>query len=444
MKKTRFVSLIAILALIIGMIVPIAQAQDEVTVTLSRFFGACEDQLPEDPTDVAAAVGECPIISTLINNFNAENEGEIFIDVQGTEWGSYYDQLNATFAGGNAPDIAVMHRTRLLDYQARNLVMPLGDIFATAGVDVSEFADTAEDAITIDGEPYALPFDLHTLLWHVNVDIMAEAGLVDEAGNVMLPSSPEELLEHAAMVKEATGVDYIAMDATQFPLGVRAVFALIWQQGGDLLNEDGTAAAINSDEGRTALETMNSLFANDYANDTYDYATSEAAFLNGESAILINGTWVVDFYTAQAADEEVALSNYVVSDFPTLFDTGATWSDTHMWAVTNAAAGDDAKLAAIGSFLAYLNDNNVEWARTGHVSIRETVLESDGYQSLPHRDEYVGTAEIARAFPRVLGYQRLEDILQEEFQAVWVTGKSIDDALADAESRMAGIIAANQ
>lgn len=444
MKKTRFVSLLAVMALVFGMIVPVATAQDEVNISLSRFFGACEDQLPDDPTDVEAAVGECPIIATLINSFNAQHEGEIFIDVQGTEWGSYYDQLNATFAGGNAPDIAVMHRTRLLDYQARDLIVPLGEVFADAGIEVSDFADTAEEAITIDGTPYALPFDLHTLLWHINVDLMAEAGLVDDDGNVILPSSPEELLEHAAMVEEATGADYIAMDATQFPLGVRAVFALIWQQGGDLLNEDASAAAINGEEGRIALETMNSWFANGYADATYDYATSQEAFLNGEAAILINGTWVVDFYSDQAADEDVALSNYVVSDFPTLFDTGATWSDTHMWAVTSTAAGDEAKLDAIGTFFAFLNDNNVEWARTGHVSIRESVLESEEYQNLPHRDEYVGTADIARAFPRVLGYQRLEDILQEEFQAVWITGKSVEDALADAENRMAGIIATNQ
>lgn len=431
----RFISLTLVVAFVLSFAVASIQAQDGVTLTLSRFFGACEEEYGEF-TDIEAASGECGIITTLINNFNATNEEGITIQVQGTEWGSYYDQLNATFAGGDAPDIAVMHRTRLLDYAARNLVLPIGDALEAGGVDVADFAGPALDAVSVDGQVYGLPFDLHTLLWHINADIMAEAGLVDDDGNVILPSSPEELLEHAAMVKEATGADYVAMDASQFPLGVRAVFAMIWQQGGDLLNEDRSAANINNEIGMNALSTMNSLFAEGYANGTYDYATSQDAFLNGEAAILINGTWVVDFYTEQAADEEVPLSNYVVSDFATIFDQPATWSDSHMWAITNAVEGDQAKLDAAITFLNFLNDHNIDWARTGHVSVRESVLQSEAYQNLPHRDEYVNTAQISFAFPQIMRYQNIEDILAEEFQAVWLVDKSVENALADAEQRI--------
>lgn len=431
----RIVSIVLVTVLMMALGSMTIQAQDGVTLTLSRFFGACEDDYG-DFTDIEAASGECGIITTLINNFNATNEDGITIEVQGVEWGSYYDQLNATFAGGDAPDIAVMHRTRLLDYAARQLVVPLGDAFAEGGIDVADFAGPALQAVSVDDMVYGLPFDLHTLLWHVNADLLAEAGLIDEDGNIMLPSSPEELLEHAAMVKEATGADYVAMDATQFPLGVRAVFAMVWQQEGDLLNEDRSAADINSDAGTSALEVMNSLFNGGYANSSFDYATSQDAFLNGEAAILINGTWVVDFYTEQAADEEVALANYVVSDFPTIFDQPATWSDTHMWAVTRNVEGDADKLAAAVTFLSFLNDHNVDWARTGHVAVRESVLQSEAYQNLPHRDEYVNTAHIAFAFPQILSYQSIEDILAEEFQATWIVDKTIEDALSDAEQRI--------
>ncbi|TVR19176.1 MAG: extracellular solute-binding protein [Anaerolineaceae bacterium] len=435
---SKLVSLMLVMVMAFGGFA--IQAQEEgVTLNLSRFFGVCDDEYGGF-TDIEAASGECGIVTTLINNFNATNDAGITVVVQGTEWGAYYDQLNATFAGGNAPDIAVMHRTRLIDYTSRNLVIPVGEAFEMAGIDVTDFPQPALDAVSVDGEVFGLPFDLHTLLWHVNADIMAEAGLVDEDGTPIMPGSPEELLEHAAMVQEATGMDYIAMDATQFPLGVRAVFAMIWQQGGDLLNEDRTAADINNEVGLNALNTMNSLFEGGFANATYDYASSQEAFINGETAILINGTWVVDFYTEQAEDESATLTNYVVSDFPTLFDQPATWSDTHMWAVTNAVQDDPAKLEAAMTFLSFINDNNIHWARTGHVAVRNSVLESEEYQSLPRRDEYVGTADIAFAFPQVLRYQTMEDILAEEFQAVWLTGKSPEDALASAESRINDIL----
>lgn len=438
LSKLFVLTLITVLITSLGM-TSVVQAQDGVTLNLSRFFGVCDDEYG-DFTDIEAASGECGIVTTLINNFNATNEAGITINVQGTEWGSYYDQLNATFAGGNAPDIAVMHRTRLIDYTSRRLVVPLGEAMAAAGIDTADFADSALDAVTVDSEVYGLPFDLHTLLWHVNLDLLAEAGLVDDDGNPILPSSPEELMEHAAMVQEATGKEYIAMDATQFPFGPRAGFALIWQQGGDLLNEDRTAANINNETGLNALNTLNDLFSNGYANSTYDYATAQEAFINGDAAILINGTWVVDFYTEEAANPDTGLENYYVSDFPALFGQAATWSDSHMWAVTNSVANDPAKLEAAMVFFDFLNDNNIHWARTGHVSVRNSVLESDAYQALPHRDEYVGTAEIAFAFPQVLRYQTIEDILAEEFQAVWILGKSPADALADAESRINDVI----
>jgi len=432
MTNFRKLWIIGALTLLIASLALGATAQDATELSLSRFFGACEEEFGS-MTVLEEASGECGIITVMINAFN-DQSNTVQINVQGTEWGSYYDQLNAAFAGGNPPDMAVMHRTRLIDYVDRELVLPIGDEMEAAGISLDDFAGPALDAVTVDGEVYGLPFDLHTLLWHVNVDVLAEAGLVDDGGNPILPSSPEELLEHAAMVKEATGKDYIAMDATQFPLGVRAVFAMIWQQDGDLLTDDASAAAINNEVGLSALSTMASLFEGEYANATYDYATSEQAFLDGDAAILINGTWVVDAYTASAEDSEVPLANYQVADFPSIFGGDATWSDTHMWAVTSGI--DEEELDDAMEFLAFLNENNYHWSRTGHVSVRESVLESEQYQELPHRDEYTGTAQIARAFPRVLGYNELETILQEEFQAVWITGKSPEQALADAEQRI--------
>ena len=109
----------------------------------------------------------------------------------------------------------------------------------------------------------------------------------------------------------------------------------------------------------------------------------------------MNGTWVVDFYTAEAAKEEVGLNNYYVADFPTLFETGATWADSHMWAIPSTLDGDK-KTAAL-KVLAFINDHNIDWARTGHMAVRTSVVESDAYTSLPHRDEYTGTAAIAWA-----------------------------------------------
>jgi len=258
---------------------------------------------------------------------------------------------------------------------------------------------------------------------------MAEAGLV-ENGKPVLPSTPEELIAHAQQLKDATGKDYLAADFAQFPLGVRTVLALLWQQNGNIFTDDGTAT-INTNEAKNAVTAITQLFDAGLANPQLNYADSQQAFLNGESAILVNGTWVVDFYTAEAAKEEVGLDNYYVADFPTLFDTGATWADSHMWAIPSTVDGEQ-KMAAL-KVLAFINDHNIDWARTGHMAVRTSVVESEAYTSLPHRDEYAGTAAIAKDTPPSERYGAIQDVLNRELQAIWLTGKDVETALADAE-----------
>ena len=393
-------------------------------VTLGRFFGACEDA----GTDTTTSAGEACIIQSIINAADAELDG-ISINTLPTDWGNYYDQIKAAYAGGTPPDVHVMHRHRIPEFAGLGALAEISGDLEAAGIDPNDWSPAALDAVSFNGGIYGVPMDFHANLWHVNMDVMAEAGLV-ENGQPVLPSSPEELLADAQQVKDATGKDYLAADFAQFPIGVRLVLALMWQQNANIFTEDGTAT-INTEAGKNAVTTITQLFDAGLANPQLNYADSQQAFLNGEAAILVNGTWVVDFYTAQAADPDVGLANYYVADFPTLFETGATWADSHMWAIPSTLEGDD-KMAAL-KVLAFINDHNIDWARTGHMAVRTSVVESDAYTSLPHRDEYTGTAAIAKDTPPSERYGAIQDVLNRELQAIWLTGKSVEDALDDAE-----------
>lgn len=411
------------------------QAQNAVTITFYRFFGGCSDEYA-GITDLAQANGECGIIQVLTNKFNAENELGITVETQNIDWFTYYDQLSSTLAGGNPPDIAVMHRLALYDYASRGLVMPLGDAFANVGIDVNDFTANALDAASYDGTVYATPWDVHALLWHINVDLMAEAGLVDENGAPILPSSPEELLAHAQQVKDATGKRYMSMAGVDDPMVVRFFEALVWQQGSDVFDEEGTKAMFNTEAGREALDLLLAIYENGHAAKDANYSVSEQDFLNGEAAIMINGTWVVDSYNAQAANPDAPLKNYVVRDFPTLYAVPATWSDSHMWVMPVQPNPNPAKQEAALQFLKFLYDNNFAWARTGHMPIRSSVLASAEYDALPHRAEYVQTALIARAVPPAPNQRGNMDVIAEELQSTWLTGKDPQVALEDIDFRV--------
>ncbi|MHA7875274.1 extracellular solute-binding protein [Roseivivax sp.] len=396
-------------------------------VTLGRFFGACEDA----GTDTKASVGEACIIQSIINAASAEIEG-VSIETLPTDWGNYYDQIKAAYAGGTPPDVHVMHRHRIPEFAGIGALAELSGDLEAAGIDPADWSEAARAAVTHDGGIYGVPMDIHANLWHVNMDIMAEAGLVED-GKPVLPSSPEELIAHAEQVKEATGKSYLAADFAQFPLGVRMVLALLWQQGDNIFTEDGTAT-LDTEAARRAVETVTQLFDAGHADPRLNYADSQQSFLNGEAAVLVNGTWVVDFYDAEAAKEETGLDSYYVADFPTLFSEGATWADSHMWAIPAPLKANDAETyQAALKVLAFINDHNIDWARTGHMAVRNSVVDSAEYAELPHRGEYAGTAAIATDTPPSERYGAIQDVLNREFQAIWLTGKPVGDALADAE-----------
>lgn len=399
-----------------------ASAQD---VTLGRFFGACEDA----GTDTKASVGEACIIQSIINAASAEIDG-VTVTTLPTDWGNYYDQIKASYAGGTAPDIHVLHRSSLAEFAGLGALADLSDDLAAAGIDTADWAPAALSAVSSDGGIYAVPMDFHANLWHVNMDLMEKAGLVAE-GKPILPTSPEELLAQAQQFKDATGQNYLAADFAQFPIGVRVVLALMWQQNANIF--DGDNATIDSDAAKNAVQAITQLFGADLADPQLNYADSQQAFLNGEAGILVNGTWVVDFYTDEATKPEVGLKSYYVADFPTLFADGATWADSHMWAIpASLKANDPAKYAAALKVLAFINDHNIDWARTGHMSVRNSVLNSEEYTNLPHRSEYAGTAAIARDTPPSARYGAIQDVLNRELQAIWLTDKDVNAALADA------------
>ena len=401
-----------------------ASAAPAQEVTLARFFGACEDA----GTDTTTSVGEPCIIQSIINAASAEIDG-VTVNTLPTDWGNYYDQIKAAFAGGKPPDVFVMHRHRIPEFAGLGALAEISGDLDAAGIDPADWSENALEAVSYEGGIYGVPMDFHANLWHVNMDLMAEAGLVAD-GAPILPSSPDELMEHAQMVKDATGQGYLAADFAQFPIGVRLVLALMWQQDANIFSEDGTAT-IDTAAGANAVGAITQLFDAGLANPQLNYADSQQAVLNGEAAVLVNGTWVVDFYESEAAKEEVGLDSYYAADFPTLFDTGATWADSHMWALPATINGETRD--ATMQVPAFINDHNVDWARTGHMAVRTSVVESEAYRPLPHRDEYAGTVSIAKDTPPSERYGAIQDVLNRELQAIWLTDKPVEAALSDAE-----------
>ncbi|TGV12637.1 extracellular solute-binding protein, partial [Mesorhizobium sp. M4B.F.Ca.ET.143.01.1.1] len=87
---------------------------------------------------------------------------------------------------------------------------------------------------TKDGKIYGLPIDSWTMLYHINMDLFKQAGLVNADGTPILPKSPEELLAQAEQFKQKTGKPYFVQNlANETALFTRNLYTYLFQQDSD-------------------------------------------------------------------------------------------------------------------------------------------------------------------------------------------------------------------
>lgn len=426
MTKFRF---LLVMAVLLGLFVVPVAGQDAVEITFMRFFGECSDEFGEN-IDLDAAYGECGIIASLANAYNASQD-EVIVNTVVVDWPGV-TELNANLAAGTAPDIMVLHGHRIPNYASRGLLTPLGDALTTAGIDPADFTDASRGYVEWNGELYGVPLDVHGHLWHINLALWGEAGLLNADGTPNLPLGKDAFLAAAEQFKDATGLPFVGMWTNGLS---RNWMSFVYQQGGTIENEDGSPN-INTPEGMEALSFLLQLRDEGHMVDNVDYAVAQEVFLNCENGSHINGTWVVNFYDEQVADPEGCLKEYWVSSTPTVYGEPAAWSGSHTWVIPQGQNPDPDRMEATLKFLKFLNDNNLVWARTGHSSINQSVLSSDAYTGLPHRNEYAEFVTSAITFPRGNWATAFETIVDEELSAAFIGDKTPEEALADAQARL--------
>ncbi|NLQ17020.1 extracellular solute-binding protein [Marinomonas sp. M1K-6] len=405
------------------------------TIELQRFFGACDAEYGK-MTDVSAAVGECGIITTLVNKFEADNP-DIDVKVTTVEWPGY-DQLNAQLASRSAPDVVSIHYSAMSDYQSRGLLVPLDKLLKDQGIKTTDFTDAAISSVTKEDKIYALPFDNWTMLFHVNNNLMKQAGLMQADGRPLLPTSRDEFFAQGKQFQEATGKPYlIQVLANETSTYARFFYTLMMQQDSKFF-DDPSHIDLSGEDAKAALTLMKDITSKGFSAKDLDYPAAVSAFANGDGGIAVNGTWLIGSYDAQSKEANNVLSDgYRVFPSPQFFpQKNATYADGHGWVVPRGDRSNE-KMAAIGKLFKFFYDNNYQWARTGHLPTVKKVIASDAFTSLPHRSDIAEIAQTGQALPgEVLRQFAIQDILGEELGSAVNGNKSIDEALETAQYRI--------
>ncbi len=414
------------------------RSHEPLQITLQRFFGACDAEYGGS-IDVEAAEGECGIITTLINRFNAENP-DIHVRVNVVYWPGY-DQLSAELAAGNPPDLVTMHESVISDYSQRHLIVPLEEGLRSVGIDPKSFTRVAREGVMRDDHIYALPFDNWAPLWHINMNLFRAAGMVSN-GNPLLPHTPEELLAQARQFGKATSKPYFVQSMVNEPSAyARNLFTFLMQQNSDFF-ADPRHIKLQTPEARRVLQLFKQIYDDGLTTKNQDYTAATGGFLNGQGGVYLVGTWMIGTYEQTSKEPGSPLAGgYTVVPYPQLYaGRDVTYADGHSWVVPNAKRNAE-KMSAIFRILRFLRDNDYQWSRTGHLPAYQNVIESARWRALPHRAAIAKLVDIGAPLPS--GVQRqflVQQIVSEEMESAITGQKPIDEALADAERRVNDIL----
>lgn len=407
-------------------------------IVVQRFFGEC-GAVYGQTVDVSAAEGECGILTTLINKFEAENP-DIRLKINVVAWPGY-PQLSAQIAAGDPPDVVIMHQSVISDYQGRGLLEPMDELLREAGIGPETFTEAGRAGAIKSGRTYALPWDTIGRLWHINTALMRQAGLMD-GDRPILPASPEQLLEHARRFKQATGKPYLIQAQVSAPdYYVANLYTYLLAQGAEIF-PDSRHIRLNTPEAHRIVQLFKTLNAEGLTTRNQDFPAATAAFMNGDGGIFPTGTWMIGPYDDEAKIEGRPLhGNYAVMPFPRLWGEEAAFVDGHAWVMPRAERTARER-QAIGRFLSFLAAHNFDWSRTGHLPALQAVLATPQFRALPHRSDIAAMAATGAQLPEHAQRQSaIQGLIGEELEAAVAGTKPIDQALADAERRVNELLA---
>jgi multiple sugar transport system substrate-binding protein len=378
--------------------------------------------------------GECGIITTLIDRFNAENP-DLHVDVNVVAWPGY-PQLTAQMAAGDPPDLVTMHEGVISDYAAKNLLEPVDAYLKQAGISPASFTDASRQGVAIAGRAYGLPWDTHGGLFHVNTALFAKAGLM-RGGKPVLPNSPEELIAQARQFQERTGKPYLIQSNVGDPaFAARNQYTYMMAQGAALF-PDPKHIRLYTPIGVEVANFFRRINAERLGTQNMDTPAAIAAFVSGEGGIYPTGTWMIGSFQKEAETPGRPLyKSYAVFPYPRLWGEHVEFVSGHAWVVP-ARKRTAQQRTAIARFFRFMAAHNFDWARTGHIPAFKAVLDDPRFKALPHRADIAPLASIGRPLPTYVQRQNaIEGIVGEEMAAGFTGQKPVPTALRQAERRV--------
>lgn len=369
-------------------------------------------------------------MQALVDQFNEEHKGKTEVRMSIMPGGNFYESILTAVISGRAPDVAIMHMDRLPEFAAQGILLELDEYTAALGLDGSQYVEPVWNGGVLDGKRYAIPLDAHPLVMYWNKDIFAAAGLDPEAP----PMDRESFIEITKLLtKDTNGDGTIDQWGTQLSVGwpnFQYWYSILFQNGGELFNQDNTKAIFNSPEAVDALQYLVDLIYVEKVSPTNVQVDADVeAFKRGEVAIEFNGIWMLNGYR-----EHPGL-NFGAGMVPQWgAETPAVWGGSHQFVIPRQRRVDRNQVNASLEFIKWIGDHSLEWGLGGQLPAKLSVLNGEEFLSDPHLGSIAKSAPYI-AFPHTFFLKYGEatgpawDAINKAFLGEMTPQEALDEAV---------------
>ena len=336
----------------------------------------------------------------LVREFNKTHPGIVVEPSYGGNLWTMRDKLLTAIAGQAAPDLSMVDQFWSSELADAGALVPMETfIQADPDFDREDIWPMAWKTATYDGTIWTMPFSLSNIALYYNRRLFREAGLDPDRP----PTTWEELATMAqALTADRDGDGQPDQWGLSFPVQAkRGVvyywFAFLWQAGGEIFNDDYSAARFQESPGIEALRFWQTMVE----AGSLPLSPPDRGFEEGQIGMLLASTARLNRYI-QALGDDLG-----VAPLP----AGPAGAATGVGGANIAILSNVRDREAAWAFVRWMTSPEVNrrWStETGYLPLRRSVVESAEYRAYleqePRAQVIVDQMAVARVRPNIPAY----------------------------------------
>ncbi len=220
----------------------------------------------------------------------------ITIEPQIVPWNDYWTKLQTGVAGGSTYDVFWINANNLPVYASQGALVPIQDLVDDGSIDAESYPESLRSIYTHDGQAFGIPRDFDTIALYYNKDHF-------DAAEAEYPTADWTWDDLRAAAEKLTIKDGDNTTQWGYAAGMNGQqnwYNLIWQNEGEILNEDQTEAMLDEAAACEAMQFAGDIVINGFspsvaamqANDPHDML-----FPAGVISMISGGSWYARTYS---------------------------------------------------------------------------------------------------------------------------------------------------